>query len=175
MELAEGVDYLRTPDVKDQIELSGNDIQAVSMTGKMMSSPRRWHVAEGELMRRPSSRHKWHTSRIDSLFSFTTFVQNAIMSPMYLDSYVGCVDKSVHYYEVTLFSSKSKGKYLGFNQQPPDHRQRNTKINTVHGIQPRMSLIGFLLVTSFPPISWFRKYHSGTHPAINEREAEGYP
>ncbi|CAB1112223.1 unnamed protein product [Ectocarpus sp. CCAP 1310/34] len=32
VELAPGVDYVRTPDVKDQIELSGNDIQAVSMT-----------------------------------------------------------------------------------------------------------------------------------------------
>lgn len=34
VELAPGVDYVRTADVKDQIELSGNDIQAVSMTGK---------------------------------------------------------------------------------------------------------------------------------------------
>eukprot|EP00903_Cladosiphon_okamuranus_P006628 g6473.t1 len=32
VELAPGVDYVRTADVKDQIELSGNDIQAVSMT-----------------------------------------------------------------------------------------------------------------------------------------------
>ncbi|CAM9108086.1 unnamed protein product [Scytosiphon promiscuus] len=32
VELAPGVDYVRTSDVKDQIELSGNDIQAVSMT-----------------------------------------------------------------------------------------------------------------------------------------------
>ncbi|CAM9309889.1 unnamed protein product [Ascophyllum nodosum] len=32
VQLAEGVDYLRTADVKDQIELSGNDIKAVSMT-----------------------------------------------------------------------------------------------------------------------------------------------
>lgn len=37
MELAPGVDYVRTSDVKDQIELSGNDIQAVSMTGKPLS------------------------------------------------------------------------------------------------------------------------------------------
>lgn len=36
MELAPGVDYVRTADVKDQIELSGNDIQAVSMTGKRL-------------------------------------------------------------------------------------------------------------------------------------------
>lgn len=34
MELAPGVEYVRTADVKDQIELSGNDIQAVSMTGE---------------------------------------------------------------------------------------------------------------------------------------------
>lgn len=34
VELAPGVDYVRTADVKDQIELSGNDIQAVSMTGE---------------------------------------------------------------------------------------------------------------------------------------------
>ena len=34
VQLAEGVDYLRTADVKDQIELSGNDIKAVSMTGE---------------------------------------------------------------------------------------------------------------------------------------------
>ena len=34
VELAPGVEYVRTADVKDQIELSGNDIQAVSMTGK---------------------------------------------------------------------------------------------------------------------------------------------
>eukprot|EP00638_Chattonella_subsalsa_P001692 CAMPEP_0117758188 /NCGR_PEP_ID=MMETSP0947-20121206/15220_1 /TAXON_ID=44440 /ORGANISM="Chattonella subsalsa, Strain CCMP2191" /LENGTH=111 /DNA_ID=CAMNT_0005578309 /DNA_START=291 /DNA_END=626 /DNA_ORIENTATION=+ len=32
VKLAEGVDYVRTADVKDQIELSGNDITAVSMT-----------------------------------------------------------------------------------------------------------------------------------------------
>mmetsp|Transcript_12525 Transcript_12525/g.16268 ORF Transcript_12525/g.16268 Transcript_12525/m.16268 type:complete len:104 (-) Transcript_12525:76-387(-) len=32
IQLAEGVDYVRTADVKDQIELSGNDITAVSMT-----------------------------------------------------------------------------------------------------------------------------------------------
>eukprot|EP00752_Nemacystus_decipiens_P009482 g8478.t1 len=32
VELAPGVDYVRTADVKDQIELSGNDIHAVSMT-----------------------------------------------------------------------------------------------------------------------------------------------
>ncbi|CAM9456224.1 unnamed protein product [Choristocarpus tenellus] len=32
VELADGVDYVRTADVKDQIELSGNDIQNVSMT-----------------------------------------------------------------------------------------------------------------------------------------------
>ncbi|CAN0359597.1 unnamed protein product, partial [Ectocarpus sp. 12 AP-2014] len=37
VELAPGVDYVRTSDVKDQIELSGNDIQAVSMTGKPSS------------------------------------------------------------------------------------------------------------------------------------------
>lgn len=34
VELAPGVEYVRTADVKDQIELSGNDIQAVSMTGE---------------------------------------------------------------------------------------------------------------------------------------------
>lgn len=28
------MEYVRTADVKDQIELSGNDIQAVSMTGE---------------------------------------------------------------------------------------------------------------------------------------------
>lgn len=33
VELAPGVDYVRTADVKDQIELSGIDIAAVSMTG----------------------------------------------------------------------------------------------------------------------------------------------
>ncbi|CAM9647096.1 unnamed protein product [Discosporangium mesarthrocarpum] len=32
VELADGVEYVRTADVKDQIEISGNDIQAVSMT-----------------------------------------------------------------------------------------------------------------------------------------------
>jgi large subunit ribosomal protein L9e len=34
----EGVDYIRTPDVKDQIELVGNDITAVSLTGKWIHS-----------------------------------------------------------------------------------------------------------------------------------------
>lgn len=38
VELAPGVEYVRTADVKDQIELSGNDIQAVSMTGKPFPS-----------------------------------------------------------------------------------------------------------------------------------------
>lgn len=38
VELAPGVDYVRTADVKDQIELSGNDIQAVSMTGEFFVS-----------------------------------------------------------------------------------------------------------------------------------------
>lgn len=38
VELASGVDYVRTADVKDQIELSGNDIQAVSMTGERLLS-----------------------------------------------------------------------------------------------------------------------------------------
>lgn len=32
VKLADGVDYVRTADVKDQIELSGNDITAVSLT-----------------------------------------------------------------------------------------------------------------------------------------------
>jgi len=32
VELLEGVEYVRTADVKDQIELSGNDIAAVSLT-----------------------------------------------------------------------------------------------------------------------------------------------
>ena len=32
IEVAEGVEYVRSKDVKDQIELSGNDIAAVSMT-----------------------------------------------------------------------------------------------------------------------------------------------
>lgn len=38
VELAPGVEYVRTADVKDQIELSGNDIQAVSMTGECLLS-----------------------------------------------------------------------------------------------------------------------------------------
>lgn len=38
VELAPGVEYVRTADVKDQIELSGNDIQAVSMTGQWLLS-----------------------------------------------------------------------------------------------------------------------------------------
>lgn len=33
VELAPGVTYVRTADVKDQIELSGNDLTAVSITG----------------------------------------------------------------------------------------------------------------------------------------------
>ncbi len=37
VELMEGVTYTRTSDVKDQIELSGNDIVAVSLTGKVKS------------------------------------------------------------------------------------------------------------------------------------------
>lgn len=37
VELAPGVDYVRTADVKDQIELSGNDIAAVSMTGNLVA------------------------------------------------------------------------------------------------------------------------------------------
>ncbi|CAM9548428.1 unnamed protein product [Sphacelaria rigidula] len=42
VELAPGVDYVRTADVKDQIELSGIDIAAVSMTGtnSFISLPR---------------------------------------------------------------------------------------------------------------------------------------
>lgn len=32
VQLLDGVDYVRTPDVKDQIELIGNDITAVSLT-----------------------------------------------------------------------------------------------------------------------------------------------
>ena len=40
VELAPGVDYVRTADVKDQIELSGNDIQAVSMTGERLYAER---------------------------------------------------------------------------------------------------------------------------------------
>lgn len=34
VELAPGVEYVRTSDVKDQIELSGIDIHAVSQTGE---------------------------------------------------------------------------------------------------------------------------------------------
>lgn len=35
VELAPGVTYVRTADVKDQIELSGNDLTAVSITGAL--------------------------------------------------------------------------------------------------------------------------------------------
>jgi len=37
VQLLPGVEYVRTSDVKDQIELKGNDLTAVSVTGKLIS------------------------------------------------------------------------------------------------------------------------------------------
>jgi large subunit ribosomal protein L9e len=41
VELLPGVEYVRTADVKDQIELKGNDLTAVSLTGERSTTPSR--------------------------------------------------------------------------------------------------------------------------------------